>query len=84
MSEEVIEQPKKVVAFGRRNASEDRIKKAEQELEELTKEPDTVETTAEDSEAEPESAEEKTFKKRYGDLRRHSQKQQDELQNQIK
>ena len=83
MSEEVIEQPKRVVAFGRRNANEDRIKKAEQELEELTKESETVTVTAEDSEAEPESAEEKTFKKRYGDLRRHSQKQQDELQNQI-
>ena len=66
--------------FAKRNALEDRIEKEEKELEELKKanSPD-----AEANESEPESAEERTFKKRYGDLRRHSQKQQTDLQKQI-
>lgn len=66
--------------FAKRNALEDRIEKEEKELEELKKAngPD-----AEANEPEPESAEERTFKKRYGDLRRHSQKQQADLQKQI-
>ncbi len=66
--------------FAKRNALEDRIEKEEKELEELKKanSPD-----AEPDEPELESAEERTFKKRYGDLRRHSQKQQTDLQKQI-
>lgn len=66
--------------FAKRNAMEERIEKEEKELEELKKAngPD-----AEANEQEPESAEERTFKKRYGDLRRHSQKQQTDLQKQI-
>lgn len=83
MSEEVIEQPKKVVAFGRRNASEERIKQAEEELEQLTKAKENPTEEEDKEEAEPATAEERTFKKRYGDLRRHSQKMQDDLQNQI-
>ncbi len=66
--------------FAKRNAMEERIEQEEKELEELKKAngPD-----AEANEQEPESAEERTFKKRYGDLRRHSQKQQTDLQKQI-
>ena len=66
--------------FAKRNAMEERIEQEEKELEELKKanSPD-----AEANEQEPESAEERTFKKRYGDLRRHSQKQQTDLQKQI-
>ena len=41
-----------------------------------------VKVEAEDT-AEPESAEERTFKKRYGDLRRHAQKKEQEFQKQI-
>lgn len=48
----------------------------EEELQEQTKE------TQEDSE-EPSGAEEASFKKRYGDLRRHSQKERGDLQKQI-
>jgi len=80
MAEEV--QPQEKVAFANRKYSnEERIKKEEEELAELIAEqkgePETEET---DAESEPTNAEEKSFKKRYGDLRRHSQKQ---LQEQI-
>ena len=59
----------------------DRIKKDEEELELLLKEQKGDEVS-EDDEV-PANAEEKTFKKRYGDLRRHSQKMQEDFQNQI-
>ena len=36
-----------------------------------------------EKEEEPKNAEEKTFKKRYGDLRRHSQQKEKELQVKI-
>jgi hypothetical protein len=90
-TEVVIPQTVKVATFSmRRNTHEDRIKKDEEELAELQKQFQSTEeettkvaaTTDEDGE-EPTSAEEKTFKKRYGDLRRHSQKMQTELQTQI-
>ena len=90
-TEVVIPQTVKVAPFSmRRNTHEDRIKKDEEELEALQKQFGQAEaeettktaTTDEDGE-EPTSAEEKTFKKRYGDLRRHSQKMQTELQTQI-
>ncbi len=80
MSEVIIPVAKPVVAFGRRNASEERIRLAEEELKALT-EPN--ESPKEEDEKEPEGSEERTFKKRYGDLRRHSQKLQDDLQKQI-
>lgn len=67
--------------FAKRNALEERIEKEEKELEALQK---ANVGQAEDEDAEePESAEERTFKKRYGDLRRHAQKQQADLQKQI-
>jgi DNA repair exonuclease SbcCD ATPase subunit len=89
-TEVVIPQTVKVAPFSmRRNTHEDRIKKDEEELAELQKQFQSTEeettkaaATDEDNE-EPTSAEEKTFKKRYGDLRRHSQKMQTELQTQI-
>jgi hypothetical protein len=80
MSEVIIPVAKPVVAFGRRNASEERIRLAEEELKALT---EANESPKEDDKQEPESSEERTFKKRYGDLRRHSQKLQDDLQKQI-
>ena len=80
MSDTIIAEEK--VAFANRKYSnEERIKKEEEELAELIAEqkgePETEEV---DAEAEPTNAEEKSFKKRYGDLRRHSQKQ---LQEQV-
>jgi hypothetical protein len=80
MSEVVIPVAQPVVAFGRRNASEERIRLAEEELKALT---EANESPKEEDEKEPEGSEERTFKKRYGDLRRHSQKLQDDLQKQI-
>lgn len=73
--------PKGVVAFGRRNANEERIKQAEEELEQL-KNPKREEENKEDNE-EPTSAEEKSFKKRYGDLRRFSQQKEKEYEQRI-
>lgn len=72
----------KVAPFSmRRNALEDRIKKDEEELENL-KQNKPTETKQENSE-ENLSAEETTFKKRYSDLRRHSQKVENDLRKEI-
>ena len=64
--------PKKTAFMDKRSTHEDRIKKDEQELEELKKQVkgDSTETVTEEKaedEEEPKGAEEKTFKKRYGD-----------------
>lgn len=69
----------------RRNANEDRIKKEEEELEQLknAQATGTEGKSNEDDSDENLSAEEKTFKKRYGDLRRHSQKIETELRKEI-
>jgi len=78
MSDTIIAEEK--VAFANRKYSnEERIKKEEEELAELIAE-QKGEPETEEVEAEPTNAEEKSFKKRYGDLRRHSQKQ---LQEQV-
>lgn len=73
--------------FAVRNANKDRIEKEEEELrslEEGNKAPKAKAAEGEDSEDDASlSAEEKSFKKRYGDLRRHTQKQQVDLQKQI-
>lgn len=83
MSEIVIENtPKKVVAaaFARRDTRTERIEQEEEELKQLQQ---TKDNDKESEENEPTSAEERSFKKRYGDLRRHSQQQQTTLQKQI-
>ena len=75
---------KKVVSMGdRRYDSQKTIEDEHLELEELIKEQkeeaekDEIRAKVREAEEfEPSDAEEKTFKKRYGDLRRHSQKQQ--------
>lgn len=68
--------------FAKRNALEEKIEKEEKELEALQK-ANVAPAEEDDDGPEPESAEERTFKKRYGDLRRHSQKQQADFQKQI-
>ena len=75
MAEEV--KPEEKVAFANRKYSnEERIKKEEEELAALVAEQKgEVEPEEVEEEKEPTNAEEKSFKKRYGDLRRHSQKQ---------
>lgn len=76
--------PKKVMALASRKYSrDDKIEKEEQELQKLLKEQKGEVKEEVQEEAEPTSAEEKTFKKRYGDLRRHSQQKETDLQEQI-
>ena len=77
--------PKKVMALASRKYSrDDKIKKDEEELEQLLAEQKgEVKEEAEEQEPEPTSAEEKTFKKRYGDLRSHAQQKEADLQSQI-
>lgn len=82
MAEEM--QPEKKVAFvSKPYSQEERIKKEEEELEQLLKEQRGEVEEPEEKQAEPTSAEEKTFKKRYSDLRRHQQKQSEELKKEI-
>jgi hypothetical protein len=82
-----VEAPKKVMAgFATRNANEARIKQEEDELKQLkeeNQEPSKAAASEEDESDEGLSAEDKSFKKRYGDLRRHTQKQQIEMQKQV-
>lgn len=75
--------------FANRSILEERIAKEEDELKSLMEQNTSKSKNSqedsddEDSGSEPSNAEERTFKKRYGDLRRHSQKQQIDLQKQI-
>jgi hypothetical protein len=79
MAEEM--KPQETKAFVSKPYSNDeRIKKDEEELEQLMKE---QKGEVEESEDEPTSSEEKTFKKRYGDLRRHTQEKEREFQKQL-
>lgn len=55
----------------------------EEEQEEETQE-EAVEQTQEEEEPEPTSAEERSFKKRYGDLRRHMQQKEREFEEKLK
>jgi len=82
MAEEM--QPQKKTAFvSKPYSQEERIKRDEEELEQLMKEQKGEAETAEPEEAEPTNAEEKTFKKRYSDLRRHQQKQAEEFKTEL-
>lgn len=74
MAEE-MQTEKKVAFANRKYSNEDKLKKDEEELEQLIAE-QRGETKEEDQEAEPVGAEEKSFKKRYGDLRRHMQEKE--------
>ncbi len=80
-----VEQVKVASGFAKRNANKKRIEDEEAELAELmkAKEEATEDNEQVDEGPEPKSAEEKTFKKRYGDLRRHAQKTEEKLQEQI-
>ena len=85
MAEEM--KPEKKVAFANRKyTDEEKRKMEEEELEQLMKEQKgevEQEAAAEPEEAEPANAEEKTFKKRYSDLRRHQQQQAEEFKKEI-
>ena len=79
--------PEKKAFMTKRSTHEDRIKKDEEELKELMKvaKGESEEPTEEkkEEEEEPKNAEERTFKKRYGDLRRYSQEKEKDFQKQI-
>ena len=83
MAEEM--KPQKKVAFANRKyTNEEKRKIEEEELEQLLKEQKgEAEEQPEEQEAEPANAEEKTFKKRYSDLRRHQQQQAEEFKKEI-
>ena len=76
--------PEKKVAFtNRKYTNEERQKKDEEELAQLVEENKAKPEEAEIEDDKNLSAEEKTFKKRYGDLRRHLQTKEKEYENQI-
>ena len=86
MSEEmVVEQPQKSMAFmSKPYSNQDRIKKDEEELEQLIAQQKGEVQEEESVEEEPTSAEEKSFKKRYGDLRRHMQQKEKDWEDKFK
>ena len=66
--------------INKKYSNEDKRKKEEEELEQLMAE---QKGEVQQEEPEPQSAEEKSFKKRYGDLRRHQQEKEKELSAKI-
>ena len=81
---EKMQSPKKVAFANRKYTNEERIKKEEEELEQLLAEQKgEAEQVEEPKEAEPKNAEERSFKKRYGDLRRHQQTKEKEYEDRI-
>ncbi len=79
---EVEVEPKKTAFISRPYSREEKLKQEEEELQELIEE-QKQDASSEEVEEEPTNAEERTFKKRYSDLRRHQQKQTDELKAEI-
>ena len=81
MQDAMVEQVETKSAFiNKKYSNEDKLKKEEEELEQLLAE---QKGEVEEPEPEPENAEEKSFKKRYGDLRRHQQEKEKELSAKI-
>tara|TARA_X000001388_G_scaffold9832_1_gene6088 strand:- start:8196 stop:9017 length:822 start_codon:yes stop_codon:yes gene_type:complete len=74
MAEANVVEPVKVAGFIKRNKQDVKVEEVEKELEELKQ------ATSEEDTLPPE---EKTFKKRYGDLRRHQQKTEADLKKEI-
>ena len=77
--------PQKTTAFGNRKYSNaERIQREEEELAELmAKQRGEWQEEEAEQDDDPVSAEDKSFKKRYGDLRRHTQLKENELQSRI-
>ena len=82
MAEEMQSTPK-TAFMNKPYTQEERVKRDEEELEELMKARDGEAKEVEEVETEPTSAEEKAFKKRYSDLRRHQQKQAEEFKTEL-
>ena len=75
-------EPQKTAFISRPYSREEKLKQEEEELQELVEE-QKQDASSEETENEPTNAEERTFKKIYSDLRRHQQKQTDELKAEI-
>tara|TARA_R100000479_G_scaffold118364_1_gene60467 strand:- start:243 stop:1097 length:855 start_codon:yes stop_codon:yes gene_type:complete len=81
MQDAMVEQVETKSAFiNKKYSNEDKLKREEEELEQLMAE---QKGEVKQEEPEPENAEEKSFKKRYGDLRRHQQEKEKELSAKI-
>ena len=80
--------PKKAAFMSKPYSKEEKIKKEEEELKNLLDEQKKETSSEKEEEAvedkEPDSPEEKTFKKRYGDLRKHQQQQKQDYESKIK
>ena len=81
MAEE-MQSPKKVAFGDKKYSNEEKRKKEEEELQELIA-AQKGESSTDSTESTASTEEEETFKKRYADLRRHSQQQSDELKGEI-
>ncbi len=81
-----MEAPKKVAFANRKYSNEDKRKLEEEELQKLMDEQDesVKEQEVQKEESVPETAEERSFKKRYGDLRRHTQEKERSYEDRIK
>jgi len=79
---QVQEAPKSMV-MKRNSRVRERVEEDEAELKKLIEERDNVEEVEAKEETEPEGAEEKSYKKRYADLRRGSQKAKEDLEKRI-
>ena len=75
--------PKKVAFVDRKSANSDRIEQDEEELKQLLADKEDA-PEAQAQEAEPTTGEEKSFKKRYGDLRRHMQEKEKSWEDKLK
>jgi uncharacterized protein YifE (UPF0438 family) len=80
-----VETPKVAAFANRKYSNEERRKQEQEELDELIAEQngETKEAVQEDDQ-EPVSAEDKSFKKRYGDLRRHVQEKEKTWEDKLK
>ena len=81
-----MEAPKKVAFANRKYSNEEKRKLEEEELQKLIDEQDgsVKEQEVQKEEPVPETAEERSFKKRYGDLRRHTQEKERNYEDRIK
>ena len=82
-----MEAPKKVAFANRKYSNEDKRKLEEEELKKLMDEQSNSAEEKEEVQKEeqvPETAEERSFKKRYGDLRRHTQEKERNYEDRIK
>ena len=81
-----METPKKVAFANRKYSNEDKRKIEEEELQKLMDEQDesVKEQEVQKEEQVPKTAEERSFKKRYGDLRRHTQEKERSYEDRIK